>query len=80
MHILVTIAAITAGLAFAFGEGIARGFVQGLFILAALAVGLLLWDFYRGIPEKKPDRYKVLELEYMPKQRQVSPTLGWTFR
>jgi nitrate/nitrite transporter NarK len=80
MHVLITITIVTVLVAFAFGENVARGFVQGLFVLALLAVGLLLWDFYREIPEKKSDRYRLLELEYMPKQRQASPMLGWTFK
>jgi len=80
MHFLIGLTIVTVLVAFAFGEGAARGFVQGLFILALMAVGLLLWDFYREIPEKKPDRYKVLELEFMPKKRQVNPTVGWMFK
>ncbi len=80
MHFLITIAAIVAGLAFAFGEGVARGFVQGLFILAALALVLLLWDFYRNIPEKSPERYKVIELEIYPKKQRPSSTANWNFK
>lgn len=69
MHFLIAVTIIIGLVAFAFGENAARGFVQGLFILVLMAVGLLLWDFYRGIPEKKPDRYKVLELEFEPKKK-----------
>lgn len=80
MHFLITVAGITAFIAFAFGENVARGFVQGMFILAGCAVVLLLWDVYRAIPEKKPDRYKVLELEFEPKKQQHNPAVGWTFK
>jgi hypothetical protein len=64
MHFLIGLVIFIALVAFAFGESAARGFVQGLFILTGLAIVLLLWDFYREIPLKKPDRYKVLELEF----------------
>ncbi len=80
MHFIITISVIVAGLAFAFGEGVARGFVQGLFILAALALILLLWDFYREIPVKSPGRYKVIELEIYPKKQRPSSTAGWNFK
>ena len=68
MHFLIGLAIITGLIAFAFNEDVARGFLQGCFVLALLAVTLLLWDFYREIPLKKPDRYKVLELEVWPKK------------
>lgn len=78
MHFLITITAITAGLAFAFGEGIARGFIQGLFILAGLAIVLLLWDYYLEIPVKMP--YKVIELEIYPKKQRTNALTGWSFK
>lgn len=80
MHVLIAIAVTTALVGFAFGERAARGFLQGLFVLALCAIGLLLWDYYRELPEKKPERYKVLELEYEMKKRQPSSTTGWTFK
>ena len=79
MHFLLTIAIITGMVGFAFGENIARGFLQGLFVLVGLATALLLWDFYREIPIKKLDRYKVLELEFEPKKR-AAPVKEWTFK
>ncbi len=78
MHFLITIAVIAAGLAFAFGEGVARGFIQGLFILAGLAIVLLLWDFYREIPVKS--QYKVIELEIYPKKQRTNQATGWNFK
>jgi len=77
MHFLIVICIATGIIAFAFGEAVARGFLQGLFVLAGLAVALLLWDFYREIPVKRQDQYKVLELELMPKK---FPKPGVTFK
>jgi len=78
MHFLIGLCVVIGLVGFAFGEGAARGFAQGLFVLAGLAVGLLIWDYYREIPVKQPDRYKVLQLETFP--RKTNPNAGVTFK
>jgi hypothetical protein len=78
MHFLIGLAIVTGLIAFAFSEDVARGFLQGLLVLLFLAGILLLWDFYREIPLKKPDRYKVLELEFEPKKTYNAET--WIFK